>query len=199
MTHMIRSPSFNSALDYWMQTFNEHPPNSSDHPTLHNHIDDDISCPDISYATHHLPLSHDQLASTNTPSATKSKVINQVSHEDEKHKPISRRSRSRACKKSTPTKHLNATAKNFKDLVQQYTGCPPAFALIGGSGKLKGPVTLNFGQGRLSSYDQEQGQNYIIALRDSTFMGSSRVSSTTSYVHGIRDQLKRRDNQGEKD
>lgn len=53
-------------------------------------------------------------------------------------KPIRRRSRA---SKKTPTTLLNANAKNFRALVQQFTGCPTPISFA----NQKGPVNLNFG------------------------------------------------------
>ena len=55
-------------------------------------------------------------------------------------KPIRRRSRA---SKKTPTTLLNANANNFRELVQQFTGCPSADPLSNLANR-KGPVNLNF-------------------------------------------------------
>lgn len=54
-------------------------------------------------------------------------------------KPIKRRSRA---SKRTPTTLLNANAKNFRALVQQFTGCPSTPMSFRNQ---RGPVNLNFG------------------------------------------------------
>ncbi|KAM7270805.1 hypothetical protein ACFE04_030019 [Oxalis oulophora] len=62
-------------------------------------------------------------------------------------KPVRRRSRA---SKKTPTTLLNANANNFRDLVQQFTGCPSVpFSL----GSQRGPVNLNFGLVSSDRYD----------------------------------------------
>ncbi|XVE94291.1 hypothetical protein REPUB_Repub01dG0268400 [Reevesia pubescens] len=62
-------------------------------------------------------------------------------------KPIRRRSRA---SKKTPTTLLNASASNFRALVQQFTGCPSTPVSLGNR---RGPVNLNFdlGSGRNQS------------------------------------------------
>lgn len=55
-------------------------------------------------------------------------------------KPIRRRSRA---SKKTPTTLLNANAKNFRALVQKFTGCPNNSNIS--LANQKGPVNLNFG------------------------------------------------------
>lgn len=61
------------------------------------------------------------------------------------------RKRSRASKK-TPTTLLNANTKNFRALVQQFTGCPSTpFAY-------KGPVNLSFGGGS-NCYQDDHNQS----------------------------------------
>lgn len=61
-------------------------------------------------------------------------------------KPIKRRSRA---SKRTPTTLLNANTTNFRELVQQFTGCPSSNLSSSSSslGVHKGPITLNFQQG----------------------------------------------------
>ncbi|XVF46055.1 hypothetical protein PTKIN_Ptkin02bG0257200 [Pterospermum kingtungense] len=59
-------------------------------------------------------------------------------------KPIRRRSRA---SKKTPTTLLNATASNFRALVQQFTGCPSNTHL----GNRRGPINLNFAQSGTSA------------------------------------------------
>ncbi|KAF3450043.1 hypothetical protein FNV43_RR06122 [Rhamnella rubrinervis] len=54
-------------------------------------------------------------------------------------KPIRRRSRA---SKKIPTTLLNANAKNFRSLVQQFTGCPSTSMSFRNQ---RGPVNLNFG------------------------------------------------------
>lgn len=58
-------------------------------------------------------------------------------------KPIRKRSRS---SKRTPITLLNANTTNFRALVQQFTGCPSSATMS--FGVHKGPITLNFQQGR---------------------------------------------------
>uniref|UniRef100_A0A7N0U7M9 VQ domain-containing protein n=1 Tax=Kalanchoe fedtschenkoi TaxID=63787 RepID=A0A7N0U7M9_KALFE len=72
--------------------------------------------------------------------------------------------RSRAfSRKASPstTRILNANTDNFKDLVQQYTGCPtlPFGSLTGGSSgaSLKGPVMLCFDQ---ETHDHQASIDY---------------------------------------
>ncbi|KAM1032444.1 hypothetical protein ACFX13_036879 [Malus domestica] len=56
-------------------------------------------------------------------------------------KPIRRRSR---VSKKTPITLLNANANNFRDLVQQFTGCAASSTPLS-FGSQKGPINLNFG------------------------------------------------------
>lgn len=58
---------------------------------------------------------------------------------DNKSKPNRRRSRA---SKKTPMILLNANTRNFRALVQQFTGCQSA-----SSSSFKGPINLNFGGG----------------------------------------------------
>ena len=64
-------------------------------------------------------------------------------------KPIRRRSRS---SKRTPTTLLNADAKNFRSLVQQFTGCRRRSTSIS-LGNPRGPVNINFALGKEHDYD----------------------------------------------
>ncbi|XP_022726366.1 uncharacterized protein LOC111282519 [Durio zibethinus] len=63
-------------------------------------------------------------------------------------KPI--RSRSRASKR-TPTTLLGADAKNFRSLVQQYTGCRRCCTSIS-FGNPRGPVNIDFALGKEHDY-----------------------------------------------
>ncbi|XP_039064736.1 uncharacterized protein LOC120209923 [Hibiscus syriacus] len=56
-------------------------------------------------------------------------------------KPIRRRSRA---SKSTPITLLNADAKNFRSLVQQFTGCHRRGTSISFADTTRGPVNINF-------------------------------------------------------
>ncbi|KAL9683812.1 hypothetical protein QQ045_021239 [Rhodiola kirilowii] len=76
-----------------------------------------------------------------------------------------KRIRSRASKK-TPTQHLNATAKNFKQLVQKHTGRPTVprpFTLFGvsSSNPIKGPMTLSFGERNAYCTEQYYENHYF--------------------------------------
>ncbi|KAL3523133.1 hypothetical protein ACH5RR_015967 [Cinchona calisaya] len=72
---------------------------------------------------------------------------------DSRTKPTTRR-RSRASKK-TPMILLNANTKNFRALVQQFTGCQNA-----SSTSFKGPINLNFGGGTEQNLDDHVNQDY---------------------------------------
>ncbi|XWS62336.1 hypothetical protein CRYUN_Cryun06bG0002400 [Craigia yunnanensis] len=63
-------------------------------------------------------------------------------------KPIRRRSRA---SKMTPTTLLNADAKNFRSLVQQFTGCRRPSTSIS-FGNPRGPVSINFALGKVHDY-----------------------------------------------
>ncbi|XP_054804290.1 uncharacterized protein LOC129307379 [Prosopis cineraria] len=75
-------------------------------------------------------------SSSSSPSPTSPKAVNGS-------RPIRRRSRA---SKRTPTTLLNASTTNFRALVQQFTGCPSSTAMS--FEVYKGPITLNFQQGR---------------------------------------------------
>ncbi|XP_054800347.1 uncharacterized protein LOC129304652 [Prosopis cineraria] len=75
--------------------------------------------------------------SPSSPSSTSPKDVNNGS------RPI--RGRSSASKR-TPITLLNANTTNFRELVQQVTGCPSSTAMS--FEVYKGPITLNFQQGR---------------------------------------------------
>ncbi|XVE48452.1 hypothetical protein DITRI_Ditri01bG0003500 [Diplodiscus trichospermus] len=63
-------------------------------------------------------------------------------------KPIRKRSRA---SKRTPTTLLNADSKNFRSLVQQFTGCRRRSTSIS-FGKPRGPVSINFSLGKKHDY-----------------------------------------------
>lgn len=83
---------------------------------------------------------------TMSPTSSYTNNIGHLTPKGSVSKPIRRRSRA---SKRTPTTLLNANTKNFRALVQQFTGCPSS-TLSSTSSSLaihKGPITLNFQQG----------------------------------------------------
>ncbi|KAK7260489.1 hypothetical protein RIF29_26578 [Crotalaria pallida] len=79
-------------------------------------------------------------------------------------KPIQKRSR--ASNKRTLTTLLNANTTNFRELVQEFTGCPPTpTTSMMSSFSNKGPITLNFQQGSKQQVNVHHNNTTTITSR----------------------------------
>lgn len=107
-------------------------------------------------------------------------------------KPIRRRSRA---SKRTPVTLLNASATNFRALVQQFTGCPHETAAASATQfrRQKGPVNLNFERNdrqmtdtssRYGYHNQQQIRTPILPQQtQGTFSLGSSISDPTSRTN----------------
>ncbi|XP_058727898.1 VQ motif-containing protein 22-like [Vicia villosa] len=125
-----------STDQYWMQIYQQ--PLMEDHHAIENFSDSTVM------TTNPLPSQTTVMSPTNSYSNNTSDQLTPKS--GNVSKPIRRRSRA---SKRTPTTLLNANTTNFRQLVQQFTGCPSTSlsSSLSSLGVRKGPITLNFQQG----------------------------------------------------
>ncbi|KAK8629822.1 hypothetical protein V6N13_078648 [Hibiscus sabdariffa] len=96
-------------------------------------------------------------------------------------KPIRRRSRA---SKTTPITLLNADAKNFRSLVQQFTGCRHRSTADG----TRGPVNINFA---LANANNDHRYNYA-PIQSQPF-----VDTKNEQQHYYQQQVSNEEEQGE--
>ncbi|CAL5184464.1 unnamed protein product [Lathyrus oleraceus] len=125
-----------STDQYWMQFYQQ--------PLMDDHAIENFSDSTV-MTTNPLPLETMVLSPTNSYTNNTSDQLTPKG--GNVSKPIRRRSRA---SKRTPTTLLNANTTNFRQLVQQFTGCPSTTSSsmsLSSLGVHKGPITLNFQQG----------------------------------------------------
>lgn len=94
-------------------------------------------------------------------------------------KPIRRRSRA---SKRTPITLLNANTTNFRELVQQFTGCPRTS--MSSFSVHKGPITLNFQQG-----SRQQIHHHKTTTSTMPPFGSTSYNQVHDHVQKQQEQL----------
>lgn len=125
-----------STDQYWMQYYQQPLMDHTLNPPIENFSDSTVM------TTNPVPLETMILSPTNSYTNTSDQLTPKGGNIS---KPIRRRSRA---SKRTPTTLLNANTTNFRQLVQQFTGCPStALSSSSSLGVHKGPITLNFQQG----------------------------------------------------
>ncbi|CAJ2637672.1 unnamed protein product [Trifolium pratense] len=147
-----------SSDQYWMQ-FYQQPlmDHTINHPPIEIFSDSTIM------TTNPIPLETMVISPTNSYTNTSDQLTPKGGNVS---KPIRRRSRA---SKRTPTTLLNANTTNFRQLVQQFTGCPSTnLAAAGSLGVHKGPITLNFQQGSKQNIQQDQSTARLMPQFSST-------------------------------
>ncbi|CAI8590013.1 unnamed protein product [Vicia faba] len=151
-----------STDQYWMQFYEQSL--MDDHHAIENFSDSTVM------TTNPLPLETIVMSPTNSYSNTSDQLTPKGGSVS---KPIRRRSRA---SKRTPTTLLNANTTNFRQLVQQFTGCPST-SLSSSSSSLgvhKGPITLNFQQGSKQNIQHDTSTTRLMPQFSST--GYNQVS-----------------------
>ncbi|XP_058761183.1 VQ motif-containing protein 22-like [Vicia villosa] len=126
-----------STDQYWMQIYQQ--PLMEDHHAIETFSDSTVMTTN--------PLPSQTMVMSPTNSYTNNTSDQLTPKGGNVSKPIRRRSRA---SKRTPTTLLNANTTNFRQLVQQFTGCPStslSSSSLSSLGVRKGPITLNFQQG----------------------------------------------------
>ncbi|KAK8504208.1 hypothetical protein V6N13_062565 [Hibiscus sabdariffa] len=102
-------------------------------------------------------------------------------------KPIRRRSRA---SKTTPITLLNADAKNFRSLVQQFTGCRHRSTSDG----TRGPVNINFA---LANANNDHHYNYSTTWDHAPIQPQPFVDTKNEQQHYYQQQVSNEEQQGE--
>ncbi|CAI9090653.1 OLC1v1025470C1 [Oldenlandia corymbosa var. corymbosa] len=101
--------------------------------------------------------------------------ISQVDYLSPKAKQVKRRSRA---SRKTPTTLLNASIKNFRTVVQQYTGCRSSNSGFNGNGK--GPITLSFGPPK-NDFPGSLGYDYFNTTHENLDDHQQMINSFADY------------------
>ncbi|KAL3520358.1 hypothetical protein ACH5RR_018507 [Cinchona calisaya] len=113
-------------------------------------------------------MSHDSTRTINaipvfTPENSSAGNSNNLSPKATVAKQVRRRSRA---SRRTPTTLLNASIKNFRTLVQQYTGCHSATSDFKSG---KGPITLSFGSSSSNEQNNFPAPSFLTAFGRGTY------------------------------
>ncbi|XVF46057.1 hypothetical protein PTKIN_Ptkin02bG0257400 [Pterospermum kingtungense] len=101
-------------------------------------------------------------------------------------KPIQKRSRA---SKKTPTTLLNADAKNFRSLVQQYTGCRRRSTSLS-FGNPRGPIDINFAFGKENNYhsNDQVSTSQLFVDQNNVCYGQSQQEGHHQQQHYLQQE-----------